>query len=393
MAMARNLRAIVSGFVALAGWILAAFLFPLCVESASASGPRDEPLFRGDRINPFQLQIEPEAVKQLKKQPLEFVPAKVFLENEIFSGAQVRLIGHGSFQPVTDKPNLCLKLGKPSVGKRPSRHKRLLLKNSAQDGSLLRRKLASELFALAGLPAARVNFARVVLNGRDLGFYVIEEPVDKVFLADHFHSASGNLYEGSNTDITDRLEVDSGDASGAPAALMKLAAVCQDTNLNRRWQQLCLSLEITNFIAFMAMEVLICHHDGYSMDDNNFRIYHDPATDRMTFIPHGMDLVFDRPELPLEPDWRGLVAKAVMETQEGRQMYRRCVSQLGRKILGTNSWEVRLRAWSQLLRENFADGEDAKRRTQWDAALIDLEQLVRRRTEFVLTTLRQFPAE
>jgi hypothetical protein len=52
--------------------------------------------------------------------------------------------------------------------------------------------------------------------------------------------------------------------------------------------------------------VLVCHHDGYSMDRNNFRIYDNPLNHKLSFIPHGLDLLFDQPNLPLEPQFRGL---------------------------------------------------------------------------------------
>jgi spore coat protein CotH len=141
-------------------------------------------------------------------------------------------------------------------------HNRLLLDNSSQDGSFLRWKLASELFLKAGLPAARVNFAQVKLNGRDLTLYVLIEPTAKVFLTRHFGSSAGNLYEGSNTDVEDKLDLDSGDPATAQRDLQSLASACREPNLPRRWDRLREILDVNRFAAFMALEVLICHHDG-----------------------------------------------------------------------------------------------------------------------------------
>jgi spore coat protein CotH len=149
-----------------------------------------------------------------------------------------------------------------------------LLDNSSQDVSFLRWKLASELFLKAGLPATRVNFSRVRLNDRDLGLYLLVEPTDKVFLTRHFGSSAGNLYEGSNTDVEDKLDLDSGDPATAQRDLQSLASGCREPNLPRRWNRLQELLDVNRFAAFMA-EVLICHHDGYALDRNNFRIYHD----------------------------------------------------------------------------------------------------------------------
>jgi hypothetical protein len=105
----------------------------------------------------------------------------------------------------------------------------------------------------------------------------------------------------------------------------------------------------------MALEVLICHHDGHSLDRNNYRIYHDPKTDRMVFIPHGMDLIFDRPDLPLEGrQWRGTVAHAFMETAQGKQLYRQRVAELARMVYGSDQLDKRITSLAAFLREHAA---------------------------------------
>src|SRR4030095_12026026 len=153
----------------------------------------------------------------------------------------------------------------------------------------------------------------LALNGRELGPYLIVEAANRDFLARHFRSAKGNLYEGSNNDVEDRLEQDAGNRSGAQTDLKALARGCREPDLAKRWQLLNRRLDVEKFVSFVVMEVLICHRDGYSLDRNNFRIYHDPTTDKIVFIPHGMDLIFGNPKASLEPQFNGTVAKAVME--------------------------------------------------------------------------------
>lgn len=347
-----------------------------------------ERLFGSDRVIPIHVQVESENIQRLMTRPHEYVSGKVRVEDEVFAGAELRLKGSGSFRPITQNPSLCLKLRKSQTRGPPFGHKRLLLNNSVQDPALVRWKLASELFLKAGLPAARVNFARVDLNGRDLGLYLMVEPSDKIFLYHHFRSASGNLYEGSNHDVGDRLEIDSGDVAGNQADLKLLASACLEQNLSLRWQRIRGVLDVEEFVSFMALEVLITHHDGYSMDRNNFRIYHDPTTDRLVFIPHGMDMILRLPELTLEPPWRGLVAKAVMETDEGRRLYRQRVGEIARMVYGTEGLTNRINTLSNLLRENLVASRDDQRRKQLDASIAELQRIVQRRASFVLTQLK-----
>lgn len=91
------------------------------------------------------------------------------------------------------------------------------------------------------------------------------EPSDKVLLKCQFGSATGNLYEGSNTDVEDKLELDSGDVLNTQLDLKALANASREPDLKRRWVRLQTTLDVERFASFMAMEVLICHHDGYSL--------------------------------------------------------------------------------------------------------------------------------
>ena len=63
------------------------------------------------------------------------------------------------------------------------------------------------------------------------------------------------------------------------------------------------------------------HHDGYTMDKNGYRVYHDPASGQLVFLPHGLDQLFVKTDEPLIPDWKGLVAKAVLTTPAGQRQY------------------------------------------------------------------------
>src|SRR5438132_14029911 len=104
-------------------------------------------------------------------------------------------------------------------------------------------------------------------------------------------------------------------------ALQQLAAASLEPNLNRRWECLHQTLDIDRLLTFMAMEIMICHWDGYCLGRNNFRIYHDPATEKIVFLPSGMDQIFSKADLRWKPEMAGVVAKAVMQTPEGRQQY------------------------------------------------------------------------
>ena len=58
-------------------------------------------------------------------------------------------------------------------------HEKIALDSSVSDASYLAEAIGGEIFRAAGVPAVRVTFARVDLNGRDLGLYVIAQTMNR----------------------------------------------------------------------------------------------------------------------------------------------------------------------------------------------------------------------
>src|SRR6185436_11990779 len=117
-------------------------------------------------------------------------------------------------------------------------------------------------------------------------------------------------------------------------------------DLTNRWLRLEQVLDRERFLSFMAMEVLAAHRDGYCLARNNYRLYHDPETDRFVFLPHGMDQLFGPTDLSLRPQMAGLIARAVMETPSGRQIFRRRVAELFTNEFQLTVWTQRIEAVS-----------------------------------------------
>jgi len=232
----------------------------------------------------------------------------------------------GSFRSVDDKPALTLHFNEIVKGQRFHGLEKISLNNSVQDRTFLSEYVGRRLFTRAGIPVPRVTHATVTLNGRYLGLYVLVEGWNQQFLRRHFPDTTGNFYEPPfRADLPDVFEVKSGASRGDHRALDSLTAALQETNDTRRWVALTNTLDVDRFITGMALEILVNHWDGYSRAQNNYRVFHDRATDRMVFFPHGMDQLFSlrRPEAvpPLAPQMRGRVSVAVMSTSEGRQRY------------------------------------------------------------------------
>ncbi|MBI3416568.1 MAG: CotH kinase family protein [Verrucomicrobia bacterium] len=246
---------------------------------------------------------------------------------QVFTNVALHLKGAaGSFRPLDDKPALTLNFAKHAHGQRFHGYSKISLNNSVQDSSFLCEAISRELFDAAGVPVPRAEHATVVINGRDLGLYVLLEGYNKDFLRRYFKNVKGNLYDGGFCqDIDSRLNTNSGDAPDDRSDLRRLAGAAREPDAAKRWNRLNEVLDVERFISLLAMEIMTCHWDGYAMNRNNYRVFHDLETDRMIFMPHGMDQMFgtfrSNPQSTIHPGMNGLVAEAVISTPQGRQRY------------------------------------------------------------------------
>ncbi|HIG18448.1 MAG TPA: cellulosomal protein, partial [Candidatus Handelsmanbacteria bacterium] len=220
--------------------------------------------------------------------------ATVTVDGQSYEDVAVRKKGFLGSLSAT-RPSLKVNFGKFVQDRTHADMKRMTLNNNLQDASNTHQCMAYELFAKAGLVAPRCNFAKVSVNGEDLGIYTHVESVKKPMLRRHFDDDDGNLYEGQGGDfVAHRLEMmelktnerqnDRSDLDDVAAALL----VDDDELL----EAVGAYVDIDSFLSFWAMEVMTGHWDSYTGGRNNYLTYHDPTTDRFFFIPWGTDGAF-----------------------------------------------------------------------------------------------------
>jgi spore coat protein H len=289
----------------------------------------------GAPIN-LRIQITDSNLEVLRKESREFVAVEVTDRQTVFSNVAVHLKSSiGSFRPVDDKASWTLDFSRFNPSQKFHGLRRIHLNNSVEDPSYCNELLGSELFRAAGVPTPRVTRAVVTLNNRRLGLYVLKEGFTEDFLSCYFSHPSGNLYEpDEGHDINQRLKRNSIQAPRSDrTALRALADTVRDPDNVRRWERLEKALAIEEFVSFMAMEVMLGHRDGYCLARNNFRIYEDADAHKFWFFPQGMDQLWRNPDAPWRPQMAGLVARAVVETPEGKIRYRALIGDLVTNLL------------------------------------------------------------
>jgi spore coat protein CotH len=322
-------------------------------------------LFAQGEIPRVRLELSDEAMDQLRRNPRKYVAGavveRVAKGERRYTNVSIRLKGGpGSFRPLDDRPAFTVNFHRLAPGQTFHGLKKLHLNNSVQDSSFVAEKLCREMFEAAGVPAPRAGHALVSLNERRLGLHVLIEGVNKQFLKRYFTDTGGNVYDGhSQQDVNQRMRTNSGDAPKDQSRLAALAAAAQLPDLKARRIALEKTLDAERFLSFMAVEVIVAHWDGYSLGRNNFRIFHDRGTDRMVFLPQGLDQTFQRKNITAEPGMSGLVAKAVLEVPEFRERFRAREAELLTNTFQAELWVKRLREVAGKVRQELAESESS----------------------------------
>jgi spore coat protein H len=298
-------------------------LQPLPKLAAPAKPLPGAQIFDQPTLLTFKVELASEALESLRREPRKSVAATVTIDGQTLTNVAVHLKGAaGSFRNVDDRPALTLSFSKFESGRRWMGLRKIHLNNSLQDSTYLNEYLASDRFRAANIPATRVAWATVELNQRKLGVYVLKEGFTEDFLTCFFQRTDGNLYDGGFvTDIDKELELDSGTGVADHSDLKALREAAQVGDPARRWERFQELLEMERFLDHMALSVMLADWDGYLLNRNNYRLYFNPSNGRAVFLPHGMDQLFQRAEMPIVPGWNGIVGRAVLDTPEGRKAY------------------------------------------------------------------------
>ena len=279
-----------------------------------------------------EAEFFPEEGKNPPEDPYSWFPAQVTINGTHAGRGEIRKKGYIGSNDIR-RPALKLRLPVPATNDRFE----LTLNNNRQDPSLIRQFLAYEVFRRADVPAPRCAFARVTVNGKELGIYTTLEPINAAFLKPHFPSAHGNLYEGGRSDFRSnwvqnfqiKNKQKDKNAAPSPRADLQAATTALEQSSTSILPALNAHFDAEEFFRFWAVECLINETDGYAANMNNFYLYNNPATGKFVFIPWGADSTFaSRRPLnsvagdPMSVIGVGILAHRLYNSEDGAAKYR-----------------------------------------------------------------------
>jgi len=231
-----------------------------------------------------------------REKPFDYVPANLAIDGTDVGKVAIRKKGFvGSLDH--NRPSFKIQIDKYEKKKMFAGVDTLTLNNNKQDGSRVHQLVGYQFFRAAGLPASHCNLALVSVNGKSLGVYSNVESLDKHHFRRAFKSAKGTLYEGTVCDfhVHSLVRFERKFGSKKAIASIKNASIALDSDDRSILGKLGRYLDLDRFYRYWAAEVLVGHWDGYVSNKNNYFVYFDSKSERLHFLPWGLDqLATDR---------------------------------------------------------------------------------------------------
>jgi hypothetical protein len=179
--------------------------------------------------------------------------------------------------------------------------KQLSLSSNWSDDSFLREQVTADIFREAGVPAAQTAFYEVYIDYGEgpvyFGLYTMVEIIEDTVIETQFDDDDGNVYKPSGAGATfaegtfspasfdKQTNEDEADWSDIEALFEALHADSRTTDPAAWRSGLEAVFDVDGFLNWLAINTLVQNWDTYGNMSHNYYLYHDPATDLITWIP------------------------------------------------------------------------------------------------------------
>ncbi len=173
----------------------------------------------------------------------------------------------------------------------------LTLLNANGDPTFLRSVLYMSM-ARSYMPAPKVNFVRVVINGESWGVYINQQRFNKDFLRDEYKTTKGIRFKSSNRSQKGGMaylgedpdeyrkwyEIKSKDKDASWKPLINVCRVLAETPPELLSKELEPIFNIDGALRFLALDIVVQSGDGYWLHSSDYNLY--IAPDNVLHILH-----------------------------------------------------------------------------------------------------------
>ena len=179
--------------------------------------------------------------------------------------------------------------------------KKLHLKNNYNDESMLREKVAGDVFRNAGLAGSHTAFYTLYVDHGEgpiyFGMYTMVEDVENTLLDDYFGDDNGNLYKPDGDaarfangtydeeEYVKKNNEDEADFSDVSNLLSILHDDSRTTDAASWRTNLDAVFDTDVFLKYLAANTVLQNWDTYGRMTHNYYLFNNPDTSKLTWIP------------------------------------------------------------------------------------------------------------
>jgi hypothetical protein len=232
------------------------------------------------------------------------IPATMIVDGRTYKGVGVHFRGASSFMmvPAGLKRSLNVSTDFTVEDQELGGYRTFNLLNANNDPTFLRAFLYTQI-ARAYIPAPKMNFMRVVINGESWGVYLNAQQFNGDLLRDDFKTSKGARwkvpgrpggrggleYLGANVAAYKQIyDIKTKDDPDSWNALIQLTRVLAETPPEKLEAALAPLLDVDGALRFLAIEVALVNSDGYWSRASDYNLYRDPDG-RFHVIPHDVN--------------------------------------------------------------------------------------------------------
>lgn len=260
-----------------------------------------EALFTSGEMATVELGIPEDTWKDIttKAADKEYYECAVTINGEQFERVAIRTKGASSLDDVkmmkSDRFSFTLKLNKYEKGQKYHGLTKLLLNNNIWDATQMKDAIVYDMCRFIGLPAPLTNYARITLNGKLFGYYLMVEPVDKHFCQRNWPDEVTNIYKPYHNlaykgedmkqyaEIADYAKVKGGDAS-MQRVVEALRCVDEGKDIDEH-------VDVESVMKYMALQTIVVNFDCMT-GHNNQNYYLREADGKISLIPWDYNLAW-----------------------------------------------------------------------------------------------------
>jgi len=226
----------------------------------------------------------------------EYIPVDINFNGEIYNQVGIKVKGNSSFNNPSQKKSFKLDFNKFVSGQDIHGLKKLNFNNSFKDPSFMREKLTNDFLIEHNLPAPRVTYCNIYMNGQLWGLYTLVEEIDDEFCRHWFDSNDGNLFKGdphgtlqwkgsmNQTLYESDYELKNNSTVDDWSDLISLINVINNTPDASLQDALEPKLKTSKFVKQWAAQNIFVSLDSYIGPGHNYYLYHDTVTDKFQWI-------------------------------------------------------------------------------------------------------------